>query len=93
VSGHSTENCVTLRRKIYELIDAGSIKLNPVEQESLNTNDPPKVDNVTPEESTNFIGEGREDQEIEEPGDQKKNVHITAGAQNYTVTPVIFPEI
>jgi hypothetical protein len=37
--GHSTENCVRLRQKIYELINTGKIKLNPAEQEPLKTNE------------------------------------------------------
>jgi hypothetical protein len=31
VMGHSTENCAKLRQVIYELINAGRIRLNPVE--------------------------------------------------------------
>ena len=38
-AGHSTENCVRLRQKIYELINTGNIKLNPAEQEPLKAND------------------------------------------------------
>jgi hypothetical protein len=101
-AGHSTENCVRLRQKIYELINTGSIKLNPVEQEPPKANDQANVINVTPEESINFIGE--DDQEI-------KSMHVTVigddlttsnfwkisqeeeGPQSYTVAPVIFPEI
>jgi hypothetical protein len=89
VSGHSTENCAKLRQKIYEMINAGSITLNSVEQEPLNTNDPPKIDNIAPEESTNFIGEGKDDQEIEKPGDHKKYMHITATGDD-SIAPYIW---
>ena len=52
---HSTEECVKLRQKIHELINAGSIRLNPIEQEPTKTNDQAKINNVAPEGSINFI--------------------------------------
>ena len=57
VSGHSTENCIRLRQRIYELINAGSIKLNLVKKEILVTKDQTKI---------NFIQKGEDDQEAEE---------------------------
>jgi hypothetical protein len=36
--GHSIENCVKLRQKIYELVNAGSIKLNLAENKIIKTN-------------------------------------------------------
>jgi hypothetical protein len=56
VPGHSTENYAKLWQKIYKLI-AGSIKLNPVENETPKTNDQPKINNVASEEGINFIGD------------------------------------
>jgi hypothetical protein len=42
-----------------------------------------------PEESTNFIGEGKDDQEIEKPGDHKKYMHITATGDD-SIAPYIW---
>jgi hypothetical protein len=80
VAGHSIENCVTLRQKIYELINAGSIELNLVKNESFKTKGQPKVNTVTPREGINSFWIEEEDQEMEQicwPGDQRKAVHIT----------------
>ena len=70
VMGHSTENCAKLRQKLYELINAGSIKLNLVKKEILKTNDQIKI---------NFIREEEDDQETEEicwPGKQREEAHV-----------------
>ena len=85
-----------MRQKIYELINAGSIKLNPVEQEPLKTNDQPKINNVAPEGSINFIEE-EDDQEIEvnglfkmeicKPGAQRKDIILSSPANPLIINP------
>ena len=72
--GHSTEECVKLRQKIHELINAGSIRLNPIEQEPTKTNDQAKINNVAPEGSINFI-EAEDDHEIEGSGLFKMEIY------------------
>jgi hypothetical protein len=66
VAGHSTEDCVKLRQKINELISAGIIKLNPVEQEYLETKDQSGINEVAFKENMNIIKGGKDDQEAEE---------------------------
>ena len=102
MAGHSIEECVRLRQKIYELINAGSIKLNPVEQEPAKTNDQSKVNNVAPEGSINFIEE-EEDQEAEinvlfkmeicQPGEQKKDVILSSPANPLIINVPKKPEL
>ena len=98
VPGHSTENCTTLRQKIHELIDAGSIKLSPVEQETPKTNEL-KINNVASEEGINFIWPGKEGKDMHVIGDDLASPNIWKISQeeesprNYNVAPVIFPEI
>ena len=99
VPGHSTENCTTLRQKINELIDAGRLKLNPVEQES--PNDQSKINNVASEEDINSIWprKQREDMHAAVIGDGPASSNIwkipqgEEGPRSYTVTPMTFPEI
>jgi hypothetical protein len=74
VPGHSTENCVRLRQRIYELINAGSIKLNLIKNKALRINERSKINDTTSNENTDFIREGEVDQEMEEvywPREQK----------------------
>jgi apolipoprotein N-acyltransferase len=91
VAGHSTENCNRLRREIYELINDGSIKLNPVEQELLEDNNQTKANNITPEGSINFIEEKDNPEteatrlfkkEICKPG--KQDMHVAIIGDNPT---------
>jgi hypothetical protein len=102
VTGHSTEECIRLRQKIYELINAGSIKLNPVEQESAKPNDQAKVNNVTAEDSVNFIEEDNEQYaevnglfklEICQPGEQKREVIIPSSANPLIISAPKKPEL
>jgi hypothetical protein len=91
VAGHSIENCVTLRQKIYELINAGSIELNLVKNESFKTKGQPEVHTVTPREGVNSLWIEEEDQEMEQicwPGDQRKAVHITVTEDDTTLPHV-----
>ena len=67
VPGHSTENCNTLRQKIYELIKAGNIKLSLGKDETPQTNDQIKI---------NLIREEKDDQEVEEICWQGKQLHV-----------------
>jgi hypothetical protein len=83
VTGHSTENCVKLRQKINELISAGIIKLNSVEQEYLKTKDQLRIDKAAPKENMNFIQEEKDDQEAEEicwPGKQWREIQAPSPA-------------
>jgi hypothetical protein len=73
VAGHSIENCAKLRQKIYELISAGNIELNLVE------NEPFKVNTAAPKEGVNSLWVEEEDQKMEQicwPGDRKEDVHV-----------------
>ena len=91
VAGHSTENCIRLRQKIYELIDAGSIKLNLVENEPFKTNGQPKIDTILSKEGVNFLWIEKDDQEIEQickPGDRKEDAHITVTGDGTTLPHV-----
>jgi hypothetical protein len=58
VPGHYTEDCVRLRQKIYELINAGSIKLNLVENKALKIDEQSKINNAASNKSI-------DDQEME----------------------------
>jgi hypothetical protein len=58
VPGHYTEDCVRLRQRIYELINAGSIKLNLVENKALKIDEQSKINNAASNESI-------DDQELE----------------------------
>jgi hypothetical protein len=101
VMGHSTENCTTLRQQIHALIDAGRIKLNPVEQETPRINDQSNIDSMASEEDTNFIWPGIQgkDMYVAVIGDNPASPNIwktsqeEEGPQNYAATTVIFPEI
>jgi hypothetical protein len=64
VAGHSIEDCIKLRQKIYELINVGSIKLTPMEQESAKTGEPSKVNNIASECTINLIEEDDQDVEV-----------------------------
>jgi hypothetical protein len=97
VPGHSTENCTTLRQKINELIDAGSLKLNPVGQEI--PNDQPEINNVASEEDINFIWPEKQGKDMHVSGDDlalsniRKISRKEEDPRNSNVAPVIFPEI
>ena len=101
VMGHSTENCTTLRQKIHELIDAGVIKLNPVESETSKTNDIPKINRTASGEDINSIWQRtqREDMHVTIIRDDPASSNIwkipqgEEGPRSYTVTPSTFPEI
>jgi hypothetical protein len=99
VPGHSTENCTTLRQKIYELINTGSIKLNPVENETPKANDQPKINNVVFEEDINFIWSGKQGEDMHVIKDDHISPNIwkisqeVEGPRNFNVAPVIFPEM
>jgi hypothetical protein len=70
VLGHSTENCFALRQRIYELINAGSIKLSSVNSEQS------KVNNAT-------SNEGMDNQEMEKSywlKEQKDEKHAPSPA-------------
>ena len=102
MAGHSTVECVRLRQKIHELINAGSIKLNPVEQEPAKNNDQSKVNNVAPEGTINFIEE-EEDQDAEinvlfkmeicKPGERKRDVILSSPANPLIINVPKKPEI
>ena len=107
--GHSTENYAKLRQVIYELINAGRIRLNPVEKETTQINDSSKTDDLTSEGSINLILEGENNQKMIYKQKEDTHVAITenlpilpniwkvlqeeTGPQSYTATAVIFPEI
>ena len=59
---------------IYELINAGRIRLKPVDGETTQINDSSKTDNLTSEGSINLILEGEKDQET--ICEQKGNMHV-----------------
>jgi hypothetical protein len=102
VAGHSIEECIKLRQKIHELINAGSIKLNPIEQETTKPNDQAEVDKVTPEGSINFIEEDN-DQDVEVnglfkleiclQGEQKRDVIISSPADPLIINAPKKPEL
>jgi hypothetical protein len=101
VMGHSTENCTTLRQQIHALIDAGKIKLNLVEQETLRTNDQSKINSMAFGEDINSVwpSKQREDMHVavirDDPASSKiwKIPQGERDPQSYTVTPMTFPEI
>jgi hypothetical protein len=77
VAGHSIEDCVKLRQKINELISAGIIELNPVEQGYLETKDQSGINEAASKENMDIIKGGEDDQEAEEicwPGKQRKEI-------------------
>jgi hypothetical protein len=94
---------------IYELINAGRIRLNPVEGETTQIYDSLKTDNLASEGSINLILEGEKDQETIYKPKEDMHVAITkdlpilpniwkvmqegTGPQSYAATAVIFPEI
>ena len=101
VAGHSTEECVKLRQKIYELINVGSIKLNPLEQESAKTGEPSKVNNIASEGTINFIEEDDQDIEVNglfeveicKPGEPRRNVVIPSPASPLIINAPKIPEL
>jgi hypothetical protein len=101
VMGHSTENCTTLRQQIHALIDAGKIKLNLVEQETLRTNDQSKINSMAFGEDINSVWQRkqREDMHVTVIRDDPASSNIwkipqgEEGPRSYTVTPSTFPEI
>ena len=97
VLGHSTEDCTTLRQRIHALIDAGRIKLNPVEQETPRTNDRSKINSGAFEEDLNSIWPRKQGKDIIGDGPASSNIwkipQGEEGPRSYNVAPVIFPEI
>ena len=99
--GHSTENCTTLRQKIHELIDAGVIKLNPVESETFKTDDQLKITSMASGEDVVSVWPRKqwEDMHVAVIRDGPASSNIwkipqgEEGPRSYTVTPMTFPEI
>ena len=90
-AGHPTENCYALRQKIYELVNMGKIKLNPVEAETALNTDTRGANEVThgvnmiefdySEDDEEIIDEeinGLFKMEIVKPGEQHKEVMLSS---------------
>jgi hypothetical protein len=96
VPGHSTEDCTTLRQKIHALIDAGRIKLNPVEQETSKANDRSEINSGVSRDDLNSIWPRKQGKDMIGDGPTSSNIwKIPQGEEDprsYTVTPMTFPE-